>query len=202
MTTRVLAVVLSAFSLVVNAQEVDTRPTLPESISLHAPAPFNRQRQRELLPPTLAEMTAEADLIIQGSATPGRPYLSADQRDLYTDYLVVPSRVIFQRNVATTQISGVAPSIILKRWGGRTVINKVEVILEDVDLREFTAGDELVLFLVFDPADKKYQLAGEISGAFAVKRGKIEALVQHSRHLQFNGMTPLQFESEVRRLRP
>jgi hypothetical protein len=189
-----------AFPLVVGAQDIDTRPTIPNAIALVAPHPFNRIRLRELLPETLEEMVPKADLIVQGKATPARTYLSADQRDLYTDYVVTPTRVILQRKADASRVPGVVEPIILTLWGGHTIIDNVEVTIEDSDLPSFKGGEDLLLLLVYNPVDRKYRLPGDISGAFGVQHGQIQPLLKHPRYERFRGMTPQQFESEVRRL--
>ena len=203
MTGRFLTVVVFAFTATLGAQqEIDYRLTLPEIATRQAPEPFLRSRIRELLPQSLEEMVPKADLIVHGTVELRNTYLSADQRDLYTDYLVTPLRVFAQRTPQVATAPGAPLPIVLKRWGGQTVLNGVSVTVEDRDLRQFRSGDELVLVLVYDSADGKYQLAGDISGAFSVSRGQILPLVSHPIAESLRNTSIAQFESEVRRLRP
>ena len=52
-------------------------------------------------------------------------------------------------------------------------------------------------------AEGKYELPGEVAGAFSVDAGRIAPLIRASHtYERFDGMGTAEFESEVRRLRP
>jgi len=186
----------AGFALVTAAVSAQERGlTIPELIRLRAPAPFYQSRVRELLPPEIREVTSQAELIVLGRVDSSAAYLSDDQEDLYTDYTVTPLRVIRQSIVATSRTPGAVTPIRVKRWGGRTVIDGVNVTFEDQDLRFFERGDELLLFLRRDSEEGKYQLLG--LAAFEVTDNTIQPLVRHPRHEQFRGWTLDQLEAAI-----
>ena len=179
----------------------DTRPlTLPEIVLRVAPQPVHRGRIRELVPLSLEQMVPTADLIVHGIVELRSTYLSVDQTELYTDYWVNPRRVFAQRSVATTSAPGAAPPIVLKRWGGKTLLDGVSVTVEDHDLRDFRSGEELLLVLIYDNADGKYRIAGDISGAFAVAGRRILPLVQHPIAERVRNLSLDEFDTRVRQL--
>jgi len=184
------------------AQEPDLRPTLPELAVRVAPNPVLLGRNFEMIPPSLGKMVQAADLIVLGTVGTGKTYLSADQRDLYTDYLVTPRRVLAQRIPAQSSPRAAAAPIIVKRWGGQIVLNGVSVTQEEHDLRTFQSGDDLLLLLMYDKTDGKYRLYGGISGAFSVSNGRVVSLLKNYTIPDVRDATTAQIESEVRRLRP
>ena len=174
--------------------------TIPELVRRQAPEPLYQSRTRELMPPALDDVIPKADLVIRGTIESSTTYLSQDQRSLYTEYIVYPRRVISQTKVQSSERPGAASPITVKRWGGRTTVDGVQVIAEDADLRQFAIGEELLLVLVRSGDEGKYELLG--LGAFVVSKQTIRPLVKHPHHQRFEGWTSTQFESEIHRMRP
>src|SRR5688500_2249037 len=73
------------------------RPTLPELASSFGPEPVYQQRLVELLPDTLEELVSNSDLIVRGTVESATTYLSNDQADLYTDYVLAPKGLMFRK---------------------------------------------------------------------------------------------------------
>lgn len=195
-------VVVFALTATAGAQEPDLRPTLPELAIRVAPDPVILGRIREMVTPSLRKMAQGADLIVHGSVGPGKTYLSADLRDLYTDYLVTPRRGLARRTPQASSAPAATAPIIVKRWGGQIVLNGVSVTQDDYDLRQFQSGDELLLLLMYDRTDGKYQLVGEVSGAFSVSNGRVVQLLRNRPIAEYvRDATIAQFESEVLRFR-
>jgi hypothetical protein len=175
--------------------------TLPQLARRSAPKPVLIERMRELLPEPFEQVVAGADLIVHGTAMPVRTYLSEDENSLFTDYLISPLRVMFQKSPTVSAIPGVAKPIIVKRWGGKTVINGVDVSETDRDAPAFDAGIELVLCLALDVKDGTYHMVSDVSGTFAVKNGTIVPLVNDAKFDRFKGTTIEQLAAEVQLLR-
>lgn len=197
MTLRILVVGCAAILGVGSVSGQTSTLTIPELVRRQAPEPLYQSRTRELLPPPLKEIASKADLIVRGRVESSTTYLSGDQRSLYTDYIIFPRRVMSQTKVQSSPQPGVVSAITVKRWGGRTVIDGVQVTAEDADLRFFEAGEEVYLFLVHSDDEGKYELLG--LGAFAVSQHGIRPLVKHPDHQRFEGWSAVQFESEVQR---
>jgi hypothetical protein len=97
------------------AQEPDLRQTLQESAIRAVPNPVLLSRHVEMVTPSLRKMAQAADLIVRGTVGPGRTYLSADQKNLYTDYLVTPRRVLAPRASEASSAPAAAAPMIVKR---------------------------------------------------------------------------------------
>ncbi|MBA3888262.1 MAG: hypothetical protein H0X67_21435 [Acidobacteria bacterium] len=82
---RIIAAIVVACSVVSSAQQDELRPTLPELVRRFAPEPVYQSRTRDLILEPLEGVLPRADVIVHGTVERLTTYLSADQRDLYTD---------------------------------------------------------------------------------------------------------------------
>ena len=174
--------------------------TIPELVRRDSPNPILRVWQRELVPETFEQALPKADVIVQGTVERIDPYLSKDQMSLYSDYTIIPSHMIRQSTPILGSQPGLQTSLVVKRWGGETTIAGVKVSVQEMELRNFTLGEQLVLMLKSDQVEGKYVLATDFTGAFAVERDHIMPLLKHPIVKPLEGLTVAQFESEVRRL--
>ncbi|HKY22057.1 MAG TPA: hypothetical protein VJM31_12640 [Vicinamibacterales bacterium] len=175
--------------------------TLPEVARRQGPQqlPVVQLRDVELLPDTLEELVQTSDLIVHGRVQSAESYLSDNQEDIYTDYVLSPIRVISQGRALLAKGPFLPTPIVVKRWGGEIVIEKVRFLQILSHLRFFIPGEEVLLALVSNSHDGKYHIKG--AGAFSMKGNEVEPLVDHPRHEQFRGATLDQFAAEVVRLR-
>ena len=205
MALRVFAtgILVAGLQTVPAAAPIDQGLTIHEAIARHPGEPIHKARMRELMPLTLEEMAIQADTVIVGTIETTTTYLPRhDQTALYTDYAVTPTRVVVALGADNSPVPAPPPRIVITRWGGRTQIDGVSVTVDDVDLRQFRVGEELLLFLDFNETDQTYRLVGgDISGVFAVENSRVRALVKHPRHEKLSGLEIGELEYEVRRLR-
>ena len=187
---------ISTTPLSIDAQ----RLTLPELARLHAPEPLIQSRVGEFIAVALEQSLPEADLVLHGTVQKATTYLSSDQMDMFTDYLIIPKRVIRQRLSIPTLTRGIqsAAPVVVKQWGGTMTIEGVEVSQVDHDTPNLTTQQEVILLLSYNKTDKKYRIAP--SGAFIVEQSKIVPLIQAPRLQKYHGLTVSQFEIEVQRL--
>ena len=186
----------------------DPRATLPELVRRFAPQPVYQSRALELVLQPIDQVLPSAQLIVHGKVETASTYLSDDQRDLFTDYVIRPLRVI--RPVApSTSLKPGAPDglreLVVKQWGGTMVIDGVQVTQVDSHLKMFEPGEEVVLLLAYRNADKKYVLPDPASGAFRVTPAKgmqpiLKDAAQHGEFAQVRGQSVAQFEALVQRL--
>jgi hypothetical protein len=153
------------------------------------------------MPKDLRELAPLADLVVKGRVESATSYLSTDERDLYTDYVIRPSQVFLQTRVHDSPQPGDVAVIVVKKWGGQTVIEGVQVTAEDSNVRAFIVGEEVLLCLTYDQSTGKYDIAGG-TGAFSVRGGMIEPFMQHPKTEPLNAMKVEEFAAEIRRLRP
>ena len=123
--------------------------TVRDMAKQSAPGPVTISTGCECPAVTLEALASGADIVVQGIVKPLKTYLSSDERDLLTDYLVTPTRIFLQR-IAPTAAAGQAPSIVLTRRGGTAVIEGVQVTVADRSVPPLIAGDEYILFLRLD----------------------------------------------------
>jgi hypothetical protein len=208
MKMRIMAACVVACSVVASAQQEDLRPTLPELARRFAPKPVYQSRTHDLVLESLESVLPRADVIVHGSVETMTTYLSADNRDLYTDYRIRPLRLIREPPpipAATKPGPTAMPvPIVVTRWGGRMTIEGVQVTQEDADVSAFQIGQQVVLLLAFNKEEQKYRLTSPASGAFAVTESGLKPLIRHVAEdevfARVRGMTVEQFESEVQRL--
>ena len=74
-------------------------PTLIEEAAAVHTETLRKTLLRETPLKSLEQLAADADLILEGTLTPTRTYLSKSQREIYTDYLIAPAAVHAQRSV-------------------------------------------------------------------------------------------------------
>ena len=103
-----------------------------------------------------------------------RVYLSDDQRALYTEFRATPTRVVKPKPLVPTP-PAMAP-VIVRQWGGRTIISGVQVNVIDSNLGPLPAGMPLVLFLEESSADGVYDIVGGGDGAFSARNGRVRAM--------------------------
>ena len=145
------------------------RLTIPEAVRRMAPGPYVTSRIRELSPLPFGDMVHRSDMIVQGTLKNPRVYLSADQTALYTDYDLLPIRVIADRGTNSgSRVPGPPRPIVVRQWGGETTIEGVKVKIYDENLAPLPIDTQLLLFLVYDRDAGEYDLFDGIVGAFSL----------------------------------
>lgn len=180
------------------------KETLIELAKRLAPTPIFIEKQRELIPSSLESTVAGADLIVHGTVTRANTYLSTDQYELFTDYVITPIRFIFQRSVMPTQRPGLPEPIVVTLWGGRTTLEGVDVTLQDKDAPRLETGAEVVLCLRADPSGR-YRLVSDITGAIGVIANRLVFLNNEHAYddafLELKGASVDQLDRRVQRLK-
>jgi hypothetical protein len=169
-----------------------------------APKPIVIERQRELIPSPFEPMVSSADLIVHATVRPIRTYLSEDQVELFTDYVVTPLRIMYERSLRPSKTPGAVAPIALTVWGGRTMLEGVEVELRDKDAPRLDDNSEVVLYLREDTGGS-FRLVSEVTGALGVTAGKVNFLNREQayddRFREIKGLSVEQLDAEVRRLK-
>jgi hypothetical protein len=111
--------------------------------------------------PSLENVVQGADLIVESIVNGSVSYLTADERDIYTDYDLTIVQELFQRQMITTTRPGVAVPIIVKSYGGRVVIDGLTIEVDGIsnDTRvALKPGEHAYLFAKLDAKDSKWRL--------------------------------------------
>jgi hypothetical protein len=147
--------------------------TLPEIARLRAPGPVFSERINESVPSRFEPLVA---------------VLSKDQQSLFTEYLVSPIRVIFQKTPQSGRVPGLPAPIIVTRWGGSTVIEGVHVTVRDREAPSLDETPEFVLYLAADDATKgMYHFVNQLIGAMGVLNGRVQLVAKDDLHANDDG---------------
>jgi hypothetical protein len=128
------------------------------------------------------ELVKTAEVIVHGRVRSVRPHLTADESDVVTDVTIDPTRLLKQTTPVVSRAQPGATAPLIVRHVGGTVVEQGMKISLTVDvypsIEEFTAGDEVVCFLVYDASQGVFQLVDGPSGAFRVRQGNVYALTK------------------------
>jgi hypothetical protein len=166
----------------------DMRPTLPEEAQRQAqrygPKPVYLTRTVEPVFESLDSVMAQTDLALLGRVVQINAHLSADQKDIFTDYSIQPLRVIWPHPKAAPLPTRpgiqpqVNPFIVVERWGGTMTFAGVSLTQQDSEMRAFRQGEEVILFLKYDQDKKKYVPVAPASTTFYLDENRIRPFLR------------------------
>jgi hypothetical protein len=177
--------------------------TVRETARLSAPGPVTILTGCECPDITLDALVSGADIVVQGTVEPLKTYTSSNERDLLTDYLITPTRMLLQRIAQTSPAPGRALSIVLTRWGGTTTLEGVQVTAVNRDVPPLTGGREYVLFLRLDKERSgTFRDVASWAGTWGVTGGIVQLLepgIYGETFARVRGIAVDQLETELRR---
>lgn len=128
--------------------------TIPEMIERTKPYPLEVSKSVDWALPKFNVAVRDADLIVQGTLTSLKVYLSEDQKTLYTDYLLTAQRHIASRIDLKSSTSG----YVIRAWGGETVINGTNVKFDTRGELPMPTDTPVLVFLTFNKEIQKYEI--------------------------------------------
>ena len=146
----------------------DPRQTIPEAIAAGAVGGSSTVPSGP--PPSVQALLAQADLIVTGIVGPPRSYLSDDQRDVYTDYLIANPIFRYQSKLSSTPTPGTVPSVVVTQLGGTVTVNGVQYTQLEPALPPLHAGTTALF--VLHRVGNKYFIVGRYFGVFAIADGR------------------------------
>ena len=163
-----LATIVFASYVFAHAQQM----TIPEAVRQMKPRlgsdPYVTSRIRQLSPLPYDEAVRQADVIVHAKLTELGTYLSPDQTELFTDYQVILLQVIADRGFLTGRTPGTQSSLVIRVWGGETMIDGVKVKIYDENFPYLPTNRPLLLFLMHDTQSGKFKIFDGIVGAFEI----------------------------------
>ena len=149
------------------------RPTIPEAIAAGsvgsvATAPSGP-------PPTVDALLQATDIIVVGTIGEPVSYLSSDQRDVYTDYPILNSIVLFDAAPSRQTTDQSARAIVVTQVGGTVTVNGAQFTHTETALAPLQSGRR-ALFLLHRDLDK-YFIAGKYYGVFDVTSAAFKPLM-------------------------
>jgi hypothetical protein len=173
--------------------------TIPERVRANPTVPMTTGVLVDIRPLSIEQLTAGAELVVKGTLTRPKSYLTADENYILTDYLVIPERIIAGRVPASQTTAVPATPMILSVQGGELSVEGVPVRGVNYALvEELQTGREYLLFLrPFGSREGQYQLY--MGGAFAIGRTGIRPLLKGYGQV-FQGIADTQLPELVRRV--
>lgn len=172
----VLATLCVAASVELDATQ--QRWTIPQEVARVRPQPVRCERIVELVDVRLDELFDKGDVIVHGIASIATTRLSENQREVYTDFTIIPRRIMRQRVIASGQRPGVAEPLVFTQFGGKLLYDGVVVECFDKEAPLVENGAEGIFFLTPDRQLNRYRLVGDGAGALIVKSNRIVPLMK------------------------
>ena len=126
----------------------------------------------------LSKTLSQVTLIVKGTVASARSYLSDDQTNVFTDYVIENTLIAFRSEPPPPVTRpGLPPPFVVTLSGGRIEIAGKTFIHSDGALPALVPGTEVVLLLERDAAGKYRPIHGFL-GAFQVAKGRLTRLTR------------------------
>jgi hypothetical protein len=165
---RILAAVVSLAGL-----QAQTVPTIPEIVS--SGGGWASPSRPSGAGPRMRDVLDRTDTIVRGVI--GKPlpsYLSADQRQVFTDHPILASMILYEQMTVLSRLPGPPPDVTVTVRGGTVTINGVPFTARYRDQPEMRPGSECVFLLRTEGG--KYRVVGDYFGVFAIENGRFMPL--------------------------
>ena len=130
-------------------------------------------------PKTIAELTREAEVVVQATLVQARSYVTPDADRVLTDYSIVTPTVLAGRALTVTPSApGIAPAAVLTVYGGEVVLEGVTVRGHDTNREPITNGGQYLLFLMPSRSGQTGQYEIYYGGIFEIAGGNARALIR------------------------
>jgi len=130
------------------------------------------------------QLVKTADVIVHGRVRTVRSHLTADESNVVTDVTIDPTRLLKQTTPVVSRAQPGATALLIVRHAGGTVVEQGMKISIGVSAfpssEEFSAGDEVVCFLVYDSSQGVFELVDGPNAAFRVRQGSVHALTKEA----------------------
>lgn len=152
--------------------------TIPEALAKEGVSITKFQGTPSGHAPTIDWVLKDTHLIVRGTVGETRTYLSADAREILTDYQLSPVQVIYRSQAAAARIPAMS-SVTVTLLGGTVALNGLTYTSTHEALPGLAPGQEYVLLLRQD--DGRFMVAGRYFEAFRIVDGKVEPSVKKQR---------------------
>jgi hypothetical protein len=164
---------------VLAARVMGEQMTIPDHVAANRGRPVTLPVIRDIRPLPISTL-ARADLIVYGKLIHLKSYMNDAKTDIYTDYQIIPDRVLVDRSATGAKRPGQAPPRIVTLYGGEITVNGTPVKVVDTSLSRWTEGANLLLFLGRTDDEDRYRLYGDDAGIFEIdSAGNVSSLLKH-----------------------
>jgi hypothetical protein len=126
--------------------------------------------------PSLAQILANTDLLVRGFVGNGRSYLSHDQMEVLTEFVIQKPVILFERAPKVYLKPGPADVLTVVQRGGNVEIGHLTYAEVHEALPALESNSEYLFML--KNVGGRYYIAGSFYGAFALKGGRVVPLVR------------------------
>ena len=189
MTYMTLVAGLVSILAVVSA--ATPQQTIPEMVAAKPGQPLTILYTEQMPQMPFSQLIDSAELIVIAQLGPPKSYLWANGQSIFTDYQIIPRRMILDRSftLMSTRPEQLPP-LTLTVPGGEMLIDGVKVTLSDSGRVPWTQGADVLLFLL-NRDDKRnfFWLHGSSAGAFEVgSDGRVKALSKGRKEPEIDGV--------------
>jgi hypothetical protein len=194
---RVIALaLLAATSVASTGAQLET---IPERLAKAGRSLGNSTTVPSGLPPTIQEIVRQSDLIVLGTISNPRSYLSDDQTEVFTDYSVLRPVTLFTSTVARVPGPVADANLTVTFLGGKVTINGLVFSAEHEALPLPEPGTECVLLL--KRVGGRHFVSGRYFGMFQTSGDRVTPLVRKPGFAsEYAGATGRQFADEMTRI--
>jgi hypothetical protein len=161
-------VTLTLFVLVAAVASAQ-RPTIPEAIANGAVGGVATTPSGPV--PTLRALVRDSDLIVTGFVGAARGRLSADERDVYTDYSLREVTVLYEKG-SPKSLPEHPLAVLVTVLGGTVIVNGVPYTHLEKALPALEPRTRVLLLL--QRADSRYVITRKYYGIFDISNGSFE----------------------------
>jgi hypothetical protein len=154
-------------SLIAWAPEVTAQTRTLREMVAERNGPVNRRSSSNMLPVTLEELIASADLIVLARVRATTSYVTADGTDIHTDLTLTDVQHIYPLDAGQSTKPGLVAELTVTQLGGEVVINGHDVSSTYADLPPLQRGT-FALFIL-NRVDDKLFIARKFLGVFGVQ---------------------------------
>lgn len=182
---HVVAMTASLLVATVSVPCAAQAPSLRERAAVRDGKPLRVLSLAEIHAFALDDLAGNADVILEGHLVQLNSYLSTDEKAIYTDYQIIPRRMIVDRGERAATPSPGRP-LVVSILGGEVNIEGTRVTYVDSTLAPFTKDSRLLLFLQRKADDPlKFQVYRQSAGMFIVQDERTKAMNKHGRNDEF-----------------
>lgn len=140
--TVAIAGLLGAFPALINAQV----PKLAELVEVAGGKPIRLPVLTETSWVSIDELAATADFVVDARLVRLGSYVSEDGTKVFTDYQIVPNRVVVSRTGDVGTVPGSHPPLVLTVLGGEVTIEGTLVTMTDAKMTTLRDRGQFLLF--------------------------------------------------------
>ena len=156
--------------LLIGSLESAQLATIPEQLARAGQSLASGASMPSGLPPFVDDVLMDTDVVVRGTVTQPQSYLSEDQLQVYTDYVIANPTFLYPSTLVVSKTPGVQ-TIKVTMIGGTVRINGLTFTSDHAALPLLASGAEC-LFLLKKVANR-YHIAGIYYGVFRIDKERV-----------------------------